>query len=246
MTPMSREQQVSSVFVQIADSLIDDFDLIEFLQQLSGHCASLLDVTAVGILLANEKESLQTVAASDENAQVLELFALQHDQGPCVECYRSGNARTNIDLTDASATMAWPAFAARARQGGFQTSHVFPLRLRNRAVGAVNLFHTSRQDLSQQDASLAQALADVATIALLQQRDLGQEQLEKAQLQHALTSRIVIEQAKGILAERWNTTPDTAYQALRTYARGHQLRISDCARQIIDQTLDTDQIPPPR
>ncbi|MGW1490449.1 ANTAR domain-containing protein [Streptomyces sp. NPDC002402] len=242
---MSREQQVSAVFVQVADSLIDDFDLIEFLEQLCAHCVTLLDVSAAGILLANEKDAMQTIAASDEATHLLELFALQHNQGPCLECYRSGTARTNIDLNSPTATSAWPAFAARARRSGLRTSHVFPLRLRNRAVGAMNVFHTSLQPLSPQDASLAQALADVATIALLQQRDLDQEQAEKAQLQRALTTRILIEQAKGILAERWNTNPDIAFATLRTYARAHQLRISDCARQIIDQTLDTNDIPHP-
>ncbi|MFE2376590.1 GAF and ANTAR domain-containing protein [Streptomyces sp. NPDC059398] len=245
MTSMSREQQVSDVFVQVADSLIDDFDLIEFLEGLCAHCVALLDVSAAGILLANEKGLLHTVAASDENTHLLELFAVQHDQGPCLDCYRTRDARSNIDLHDPSDTGAWPAFADKARRSGFQISHVFPLRLRNRAVGAMNLFHTSRQSLSTQDASLAQALADVATIAILQQRDLGHEQMEKSQLQHALSSRIVVEQAKGILAERWTVDPSTAYNALRVYARTHQLRISDCSRQIIDQTLDTDQIPHP-
>lgn len=243
MTSMSREQQVSRVFVQVADSLIDDFDLIEFLEELCAHCVSLLDVSAGGILLANEKGILHTIAASDQNTHLLELFAIQHDQGPCHDCYRSRGERTNIDLHDSMANEDWPAFADRARLSGFQTSHVFPLRLRDRAVGAMNLFHTGRQSLTAQDASLAQALADVATIAILQQRDLGQEQLEKTQLQRALSSRIVIEQAKGILAERWNVTPDAAYDALRTYARARRLRISDCARNIIDQTLDTDEVP---
>lgn len=245
MTSMSREQQVSEVFVQVADSLIDDFDLIEFLEQLSVHCVTLLDVSAVGILLASENDRLHTVAASDETTQVLELFVIQHDQGPCLDSYRDGAARTNIDLNDPSVTHAWPAFAERARTSGFRTSHVFPLRLRDRAVGAMNLFHTGSQPLTAPDASLAQALADIATIALLQQRDLGQEQREKAQLQHALTSRITIEQAKGILAERWNTNPDLAFNALRAYARTHQLRISDLAREIVDQTLDTARIPRP-
>lgn len=245
MTSMSREQQVSNVFVQVADSLIDDFDVIEFLEELCAHCVSLLDVSAGGILLANERGLLHTVAASDENTHLLELFAVQHDQGPCLDCYRTRTARANIDLSDSAANRSWPAFADQARKSGFQTSHVFPLRLRSRAVGAMNLFHTSRQELSAQDASLAQALADVATIALLQQRDLGQEQLEKSQLQRALSSRIVIEQAKGILAERWMVKPDTAYNALRSYARARHLRVSDCARQIIDQTLNTDQIPGP-
>ncbi|MFJ5049950.1 ANTAR domain-containing protein [Streptomyces sp. NPDC088719] len=242
MTSMSREQQVSEVFVKVADSLIDDFDVIDFLEELCAHCVSLLDVSAAGILLGNEKSLLHTVAASDENTHLLELFAVQHDQGPCVDCYETGKARANIDLHDLADTGSWPAFAEQARDSGFQTSHVFPLRLRSRAVGAMNLFHTSRQPLSPQDASLAQALADIATIALLQQRDIGQEQLEKSQLQRALSSRIVIEQAKGILAERGNVTPDNAYNALRAYARGRQLRVSDCARQIIDQSLDTDQI----
>ncbi|MGW0641278.1 GAF and ANTAR domain-containing protein [Streptomyces sp. EN27] len=243
MTSMSREQQVSKVFVQVADSLIDDFDLIEFLEELCAHCVELLDVSAGGILLANEKDLLHTIAASDQTTHLLELFAIQHDQGPCLDCYRTRGARCNIDLHDPAATASWPVFAEQARRSGFRMSHVFPLRLRDRAVGAMNLFHGRQQSLSPEDASLAQALADVATIAILQQRDLGQEQREKTQLQRALSSRIVIEQAKGILAERWNVTPDAAYEALRTYARAHRLRISDCARHIIDQTLDTDRIP---
>jgi GAF domain-containing protein len=242
---MSREQEVSAVFVQVADSLIDDFDPMEFLEQLCGHCVTLLDVSAAGILLANEKDTLQIIAASDENTHLLELFALQHDQGPCVDCYRTSTARINIDLDKSADTAAWPAFADHARRSGFRTSHVVPLRLRDRAVGALNLFHTSSQPLTPQDVSLAQALADVATIALLQQRDLGQEQTEKAQLQRALTTRILIEQVKGVLAERWGTDPDTAFSALRTYARARHLRISECARQIIDQTLDTRLIPRP-
>ncbi len=148
MTSMSREQQVSTVFVQVADSLIDDFDLIEFLEGLCAHCVSLLDVSAVGILLANEKGLLHTIAASDQNTHLLELFAIQHDEGPCLDCYRAGDARINIDLHDPVANETWPAFADQARRSGFQTSHVFPLRLRDRAVGAMNLFHTGRQSLT--------------------------------------------------------------------------------------------------
>ncbi|MFD4572212.1 ANTAR domain-containing protein [Streptomyces sp. NPDC058417] len=245
MTSMSREQQVSDVFVRVADSLIDDFDLVVFLEELCAHCVSLLDVSAAGILLANEQGLLHTVAASDENTHLLELFALQHDQGPCLDCYSTRTAAVDIDLDGPAATATWPAFATHARRSGFRTSHVFPLRLRDRAVGAMNLFHTDRQVLEPRDVSLAQALADVATIALLQQRDLGREQLEKAQLQRALSSRVVIEQAKGILAAHWDVTPDTAYQALRAYARARQVRVSDCARQIIDQTLDVGEIARP-
>ncbi|CAM5440203.1 transcriptional regulator [Streptomyces spiroverticillatus] len=242
---MTREQQLSAVFVEVADSLIDDFDLVEFLQQVCAHCVDLLDVSAAGILLVGHDQALKTVAASDENTHLLELFVLEVNEGPCLECFRTSEPRINIDLCDPRATTAWPAFAANARKSGFRTSHVVPLRRRERAIGALSFFHTGTQPLTPADASLAQALADIATIALLQQRDLDDEQTEKAQLQRALISRIVIEQAKGILAERWQTTPEAAFQALRAHARNRQLRLTECSRQIIDQTFDTNLIPPP-
>ncbi|WP_169317498.1 GAF domain-containing protein, partial [Actinacidiphila oryziradicis] len=216
---MTREHRVTEVFVEVADSLIDDFDLIDFLQQLSVRCMELLNVAAVGILLADQHDMLQTMAASDEHTRLLELFALQHDQGPCVDCYKSGQARTNINLTDPKVTAAWPAFAARAAETGFVATNALPLRLRGRVIGALALFQTDPGPLSDEDITLAQALADMATIAILQQRTLDQSQVERAQLQYALTSRIVLEQAKGILAERWHVSVDDAFAAFRGYAR---------------------------
>jgi transcriptional regulator with GAF, ATPase, and Fis domain len=242
---MGHEQRVMEVFVEVADSLIDDFDVIDFLQRLSTRCAELLDVTAAGILLADEHGELQLVAASDENTRLLELFALQTDQGPCVQCYRSGAASTNINLTDEAATVDWARFAARARQAGFVTAHAIPLRLRSRVVGALGLFHTEPSRLTGQDTALAQALADVATIAIVQQRTLEQSHVEKAQLQSALTSRIVVEQAKGILAERQGVSVDDAFTVFRAYARSHHLRLADVAQQIIDGTLDTTALTAP-
>ncbi|MEY9837138.1 ANTAR domain-containing protein [Streptacidiphilus sp. EB103A] len=243
---MTREQRMTEVFVEVADSLIDDFDLIDFLQQLSVRCMELLDVAAVGILLADQHDNLQTMAASDEHTRLLELFALQHDQGPCVECYKSGTARTNIDLSDPRITADWPEFAARAAGTGFVTANALPLRLRGRVIGAVGLFQTSPVPLSDQDIALAQALADVATIAILQQRTLDHSQIERAQLQSALTSRIALEQAKGILAERWQVTVDEAFAAFRGYARAHQRQLAKLAREIADGTFDTTAIPHPR
>ncbi|TJZ91498.1 GAF and ANTAR domain-containing protein, partial [Actinacidiphila oryziradicis] len=219
MIDMTREHRVTEVFVEVADSLIDDFDLIDFLQQLSVRCMELLNVAAVGILLADQHDMLQTMAASDEHTRLLELFALQHDQGPCVDCYKSGQARTNINLTDPKVTAAWPAFAARAAETGFVATNALPLRLRGRVIGALALFQTDPGPLSDEDITLAQALADMATIAILQQRTLDQSQVERAQLQYALTSRIVLEQAKGILAERWHVSVDDAFAAFRGYAR---------------------------
>ncbi|MEU7045792.1 GAF and ANTAR domain-containing protein [Streptomyces varsoviensis] len=234
MTTMSRQQQVSEVFVELADTLVDEFDIIDFLQRLSVRCVELLDVSAAGILLADSHGTLQTMAASDENTRLLELFALQHDQGPCVECYTRGAARTNIDLASPAETEGWTQFADRAREAGFATTHALPLRLRQHVVGAMNLFRTDRVPLGSEDAALAQALADVATVGILQQRTLERSTTERTQLQAALTSRILIEQAKGVLAERWNTFPDRAFAALRGYARAHGQQISVLAGRIID------------
>ncbi|MEC3995339.1 GAF and ANTAR domain-containing protein [Actinacidiphila sp. DG2A-62] len=242
---MTREQRMTEVFVEVADSLTDDFDLIDFLQQLSARCVELLDVAAVGILLADAHDTLQTMAASDEHTRLLELFALQHEQGPCVDCYRSGQARTDINLTDPETTSRWPQFAARAADTGFVAANVLPLRLRGRVIGALALFQTDPDPLSNGDITLAQALADVATIAILQQRTLDHSQVERAQLQYALTSRIVVEQAKGILAERWHVSPDAAFAAFRAYARAHNLRLAQLARDIAAGTLDTTAIPHP-
>ncbi|MGA4842415.1 GAF and ANTAR domain-containing protein [Streptomyces sp. G45] len=246
MIGMARERRLAEVFVEVADSLIDDFDVIDLLQRLATRCVELLDVSAAGLMLADVRGELQVIAASDEQSRLLELFALQHDQGPCVECYRTACPRTNIDLTGAEAVAAWPQFAPRARATGYAATHALPLRLRNRVVGALNLFQTTADPLGDDDIALAQALADVSTIAILQQRTLERAHMEKSQVESALTSRILIEQVKGVLAERWNTSVDEAFAAYRAYARAHHLRLVDLAARIINGSFDTATIPPPR
>ncbi|MHA6763996.1 GAF and ANTAR domain-containing protein [Streptacidiphilus sp. PAMC 29251] len=240
---MSREQRITEIFVEVADSLVEDFDLIDFLQQLSVRCMELIDVAAVGILLADQHDVLQTMAASDEHTRLLELFATQHDQGPCVECYKSGHPHTNIDLTDPQVIARWPQFAPRAAATGFVAANVLPLRLRGRVIGTLALFQSDPDPLSDQDITLAQVLAGIATIALLQQRTAAHSEVERVQLQHALTSRIVLEQAKGILAERWHTTVDQAFTRFRDYARAHHHQLAPLAREIASGTFDTTLIP---
>ncbi|WP_328359268.1 GAF and ANTAR domain-containing protein [Streptomyces sp. NBC_00457] len=245
MISMARERRLAEIFVEVADSLVEDFDVIDLLQRLSTRCVELLDVSAAGILLADSQGELQIIAASDEHTRLLELFALQHDQGPCVECYRTGTARTNISLTRSEVTVGWPRFAARARETGYVSTHAIPLRLRRRVVGALNLFQATPHRLGDDDIVLAQALADVATIAILQQRTLERSHVENSQLETALTSRVLIEQVKGVLAERWNTSVDDAFAAFRSYARARHLRLSDLATRIISGAFDTAAIPPP-
>jgi GAF domain-containing protein len=242
---MTREQRLAEILVEAADSLIDDFDLIDFLQRLSMRCVELVHGAAVGVLLADEHGNLQTMAASDEHTRLLELFATQHDQGPCVECYKSGRARTNISLTDPTVAASWPEFALRAGETGFVAASVLPLRLRGRVIGALALFKSDPAPLSDQEIILAQALADIATIAILQQRTAANSEVERAQLQYALTSRIVLEQVKGILAERWQVTVDEAFAALRSYARAHRYLLTRLAREIADGTFDTTSMPRP-
>ncbi|MFI0960157.1 ANTAR domain-containing protein [Streptomyces sp. NPDC021080] len=240
MTP--RNQQLTEVFVEVADSLIEDFDVIDFLQNLSRRCVELLDVAAVGILLADENDRLHLLAASDEHTRLLELFALQHDQGPCVECYRDGRPHVRISLTDPEAAARWPQFTRSAQDIGFVATNALPLRLRGRIIGTLSLFQNDPSPLAAQDLDLAQALADVATIAILQQRTLAHSEAERDQLQYALNSRIVIEQVKGVLAERWQMTVDEAFGIFRAYARAHSRKLSELARAITDGTQDTDVI----
>ncbi|WHM40517.1 GAF and ANTAR domain-containing protein [Streptomyces sp. BPTC-684] len=245
MIGMAREQRLAEIFMEVADSLTEDFDVLDLLQRLSTRCVELLDVSAAGILLADALGELQIVAASDEHTRLLELFALQHDQGPCVECYRSGAARTNINLTSPKATASWPRFATRARETGYVATHAIPLRLRDRNIGALNLFQKSPHRLGESDIVLAKALAGVATITILQQRTLEQSHIERTQLQTALNSRILVEQVKGILSERWRTSPDEAFFAFRSYARSNHLRLADFATSIIAGDFDTAAIPLP-
>ncbi|MFD4628413.1 ANTAR domain-containing protein [Streptomyces sp. NPDC058284] len=236
---MTREERLLAAVIDAVDTLVDDFDLIDFLHTLCDRCTELLDVSAVGVMLEDPGGTLQLIAASDEHTRLLELFAIQHEQGPCVDCHRTGAVRLNIDLTSPVQTAPFAVFAAKARQAGFTVTHALPMRLREEVLGALNLFDVRRQDLSAADVRVAQALADVATIAILQHRTITHANQQRAQMHAALTSRVVIEQAKGILAERWNTNVDAAFDALRRYARSHQLGLTQLCRQLVDGEVDT-------
>ncbi|MEU7105080.1 GAF and ANTAR domain-containing protein [Streptomyces stramineus] len=239
---MASQQRTLEILVEAVDSLIDDFDLIDFLHRLATRCVELLDIDAVGVMLVDPNGELQVIAASDEHTRLLELFALQHEQGPCVECYHTGQAQLNIDLESARVTETFGPFAAHARQAGFRVTHAIPMRLRHQIIGALNLFHSRSERISESDTQLAQALADVATIAILQQRTIEQVNVDKAQLQAALHSRVVIEQAKGVLAERWQVGLDEAFNVLRGYARPRQMRMADLAQQVVRGTLDLTEL----
>lgn len=230
MSTVSRAR-LAEVFVEMADTLVDDFDLIEFLQTVTARTAELVDVSAVGLLLADHHGQLQFMAASDEETRLLELFQLQHREGPCLDAFLARAPVVNTDLS--RATDRWPLFAPRATDIGFRSVHAIPLRLRQKVIGALNLFGADTGTLAAADVQVVQALADVATIALLQERAIRRAEVLAEQLQGALNSRVVIEQAKGALSRIHRVGVDEAFHKLRDYARRHNRKLIDVAHAVV-------------
>ena len=226
------ERLLAEVFVELADTLVDDFDVVDFLHQVTVRCAQVLDVAAAGVLLTDQRGALRVIAASTEQTRLLEVLQSQTDQGPCPECFHTGRLVAVADLS--TATARWPRFVAEARQAGFASVHAVPMRLRTDIIGALNLFHTEPGAFDEDAIRLAQALADVATIGLLQARAISHRDTIAEQLQTALNSRIVIEQAKGVIAERRHLDMDQSFTLLRGTARTHNRRLSDLARAVVD------------
>jgi transcriptional regulator with GAF, ATPase, and Fis domain len=224
---------LSDVFIELADTLVDDFDLLEFLHTLTERCVELLGVTAAGLMLTDGAGKLQVVAASSERTRLLELLQLQTDEGPCVDCFRAGTAVSVRNLPTAG---RWPRFAAAASGVGFAAVHALPMKLRSDVIGALNLFETEPGPLDTEKLRVGQSLADIATVGLMQQRAIHARDVLTEQLQAALNSRVLIEQAKGLLAERLQIDVEQAFTILRRAARNSNRRLSDLAQALVDGT----------
>lgn len=231
------DERLAQTFVELADTLVAGYDLMEFLQTLTDRCVELLEVDAAGLLLADSRGALRLVAASTEQARVVELFQIQNDEGPCLDCYRTGQAVIVSDIRAGGTAHRWPLFAAAAAEMGYAGVHAIPMRLRDQVIGTLNLFRTAPDGLNPAVVVAATALVDVATIGILQERALRQQEVVAGQLQLALNSRIIIEQAKGVLAERLRVTPDEAFVMLRRYARDHNHRLTELAGDVISGTV---------
>src|SRR5580693_3969889 len=231
---------LSATFVELTDTLVVGFDVIDFLHVLTDRSVQLLDVSAAGLLLADPRGELRVVAASSEAARLLELFQLQSDQGPCLDCFRSGQPVQAADL--AAAGHRWPRFAPAARQAGFGAVQALPMRLREQVIGALNLFRAEPGPFDPADLRIAQALADVATIGLLHERNVRRRETVAEQLQGALNRRVVIEQAKGKLAERLGIDMERAFTMLRNHARTTNQHLTDVARDFV--TSGSAEFPP--
>ncbi|MDI1290762.1 MAG: GAF and ANTAR domain-containing protein, partial [bacterium] len=210
---------------------VEEFDLLEFLHMVTARAAELIGSSAAGLLLADPRGRLQFMAASDERTELLELFQVQTLEGPCQDCFSQGKPVVNADLREASSR--WPQFAPRAVSLGFRSVHAFPLRLRREVIGALNLFGSDIGSIGAGDARTVQALADVATIGLLQARAVRRGEVLTEQLQGALNSRIVVEQAKGVIAQAQGCGVDEAFEMLRAYCRTNGLRLSDVAKIVV-------------
>lgn len=242
---MSREALLAETLVELADTLVDDFDIVDLLTTLADRCVKVLDIAAAGIMLADPADALRLMTSSSEAMRVVELFELQSHEGPCLDAFRTGQPVVDHDLeTDND---RWPQFAAVAMNAGFRAADAIPMRLRQQVIGALNLFRTRPGSLNPDDLVIAQALADIATIAILQHRTAVEAQVLNVQLNHALTSRVAIEQAKGMVAERERVDMEYAFTRLRTHARNHNQRLSDVANDLVQGTLQIsslDQLQP--
>jgi GAF domain-containing protein len=233
----TREAILARTFVELADTLVANFDVVDLLNLVVERCVEVLDVDEAGLMVVAPDAGLRVMASSSEAMRVLELFELQAQEGPCLDCFKTGRPVAVADLGTMSGR--WPRFAPVAVAGGFQSVCALPMRLRGTVIGALNLFNVEAGEIRQTDLDAAQALADVATIAILQHRATLDAQILNEQLNHALNSRIIIEQAKGMVAQHDRLNMQQAFSRLRAYARDNNLRLADVARDIIDGKLTT-------
>lgn len=229
---MVSTERLADAFVEVADTLVDEFDLIDFLHNLADHVVAVSGASSVGLMLVDHDGTLQFMAASSEGARHLELFQLQHSEGPCLDCHRTRKPVIVNDLR--TATDQWATFAPRAVEMGIRSVHAFPMRLRDDAIGALNIFGEDYLAIEPADAKIVQALADVATIAILQERAIASAEILTEQLQGALNSRIVIEQAKGVIARDQGVEVEEAFVALRHHARTHHVRLVALAHEVVE------------
>jgi GAF domain-containing protein len=240
---MTREADVVRSLVEMADTLVEDYDVVDLLTGLADRCVNVLGVSAAGVMLASPAGSLALVASSSEAMRLLELFELQEQEGPCLDAFRTGEPVGHEALEAESGR--WPSFSAAALQAGFASASALPLRWREVTLGALNLLSVTRAPVDEADVIVARAFADLATLSIVQHRASAEAQRLNEQLSGALTSRVVIEQAKGVISERAGVDLALAFSRLRAYARNGNLRLTDVARAAIDGTLDPAAWAPP-
>lgn len=232
---VDREREVTQAFVGLASSLASGYDVIDLLSTLTSDCVRLLDVASAGLLLADARGVLHLMAASSDEVRELEIFQLQRAEGPCLDCFQGGVPVAVADLQRHADL--WPQFVPAARDAGFASVHALPMRLHETTLGALGLFGAAAGALNPEDLILGQALADVASVALVQDRAASDQATVNEQLQNALNSRVVLEQAKGVVAQQGNLNMPQAFSILRQYARDHNLRLASVAQDVVARAV---------
>jgi GAF domain-containing protein len=235
MSDVTRDHRLLDTLVTLADTLVAGYDVVDLLQTLVDRCSDLVSATAAGVLLRDPRGSLEVIAASDEGAQTMEVLQVASGSGPCVHCADSGETVSIADMGDDE---RWPDFNNAASRVGFVSLLAVPLRLREITIGSMNLFRATPGAFADDDARAARALADVATIGILQERAVRESDVVRVQLQRALDSRVVIEQAKGVVSYRRSVDMGAAFDLIRGHARANRLGLSDVAEQIVQRRLD--------
>jgi GAF domain-containing protein len=239
----SREEKINDAFVRVAGTLVDSYDVVDLLSTLMYTCTELLGVQAGGILLTDSTGELELVASTSEEAELVEIMIVAAGAGPCIDCFNTG---TVVSVADIEQDLRdWPRFRRSALEHGFRAAHATPLRLHGEVIGAMNLLSTVPGALSERDAQLAQALADVATVGILHERSFRQPEMVAAQLHLALDTRILVEQAKGVLAQLRSCTMSEAFDALRGYAREHEITLRAAAEGVVNRSISVDALANP-
>ncbi len=233
---MTREGSVVRSLVEMADTLVDDFDVVDLLTGLADRCVSVLGVSAAGVMLASPRGWLQLVASSNEAMRVVELFELQAQEGPCLDAFRTGERVEHENLE--AGVGRWPRFATVAMEAGFRSAFALPMRLRDTTIGALNLFSVTQTPMDEDDVLVARAFADLAAISVLHHGAAVETQRINEQLTQALESRVLIEQAKGVIFERAGIDMAEAFRRLRAYARSNNLHLTHVAQAAIEGSLD--------
>ncbi|MFB2585338.1 GAF and ANTAR domain-containing protein [Herbiconiux liukaitaii] len=232
MTELTREARLSQTFITLADTLVEDYDIVDFLQTLVEETVQVLEAADAGILLPNESGALKVAAATSERSHLVSLLQLDADEGPCVDAFTSGRIVTVDDI--ATTYARWPTFATQAASVDYQAMYAIPLRLRSQTIGSLNLFSDRPGPMDAKDTDIARAFADVATIGILQERAISESDIARQQLQRALDSRVLIEQAKGVIAQTERLDMGEAFVLLRSRARNSGRRLSLVAQEVVD------------
>jgi GAF domain-containing protein len=231
-----REALVIDTFITLADTLAGDYDVSELLHVLVDRCGEVLRAATAGVVLESHEGGLRLAAAMTEEMEAVEEAEMAAGSGPCVDAYRSKEPVVVPDLS--ACEERWPDLVPRLLAMGMRAGHAFPLRLREDCIGALNLYRRQPGEFDEDDIRLAQSFADIAAIGILQHRTVAEAELRVAQLQHALDSRVVIEQAKGVLAQRHRVTVGEAFAELRRHARDGNRKIHDLAREVVEGAID--------